>query len=219
MTTLRRHCEERSNPEYYNYMEWIASCLAMTKWNGLLRASQCRKEKDFKMKLIHIILMLGLLFIFTLNAQSPAKSDYLTSNLFNTITQLNLPDSSSYYINLQTRDTDELNLFSLQQSFLEKNKIVVDTEQFADYSISIRVEEKLYPKKKGRFPAKEELWVETIFIVQIVQLSDARVLDVNRFTIDERYQDQQQVTDKWYTPFLIVFVLGSLVYLLYYGGS
>ena len=81
------------------------------------------------------------------------------------------------------------------------------------------MEEKLFPKKKGRFPAKEELWVETVFIIQIVQLSDAQVLDVKRFAMEERYQDPQQVTDKWYTPFLIVFVLGSLVYLLYYGGS
>ena len=172
-----------------------------------------------KIVLKHILFCLGLFAIFSLNAQSTTKLDHLTSNLFEGITQLNLPDSSSYYINLQTRDTEELNLFSLQQSFLENDKKVVDTEQFADFSISIRVEEKLFPKKKGRFPAKEELWVETVFIVQIVALSSSQVLYVQRFAHEERYQDPQLVTDKWYTPFLIVFVLGSLVYLLYYGGS
>ena len=178
-----------------------------------------RKGDIFKMKLIHIILILGLSFIFTLNAQSPTKSDFLTSNLFVTIAQLNLPDSSAYYINLQARDTEELNLFSLQESFLDHKLIVVDAEQFADYSISIRIEEKLFPQKKGRFPTKEELWVETVFITQIVKLIDTQVLDIQRITHEERYGDPQQVTDKWYTPFLIVFALGSLVYLLYYGGS
>ena len=163
-----------------------------------------------------LFLWLLPLYIFSLNAQSPTKAEFLADNLVDIISHHDFPDSSTFYINLQTRESDDLNLFFLQQRFLENSFIVVESEQFADCSISIRLEERVFPRRKDTFPRAEELFKETVFVVQVVQNIDTQVLEIKRLAIEEKYETQQRVSEKWYTPIMIVFVLGSLIYLLYY---
>lgn len=130
----------------------------------------------------------------------------------------NLSSDSRLYINLQIRENSDYNIFSLQQKLLQDSYTISDSEDFTDYTFSILLSESVLPKKKGGRLSKIELVKETIIMIQLVRSIDMQVIEIKRVEFEDKYDDQQEVEGKWYTPFLILFVLSSLVYLLFYGS-
>ena len=108
-----------------------------------------------------IFLFLISIYITQLHARVPSKGVILANNIIESITEINHSDSSAFFINLQAAETDEINLFLLQQQLIQNGFIVVDTEQFADYSVTIRHEERIFPRKKGSLLKKDELFIRS----------------------------------------------------------
>lgn len=173
----------------------------------------------------HSLLLTFILFIFftsNINAQindSLNKGQFLEESLMSILTDLEITSDSAIFVNLQSYESRDIHKLFLQEILLNNTYTVVETEQFADYSVTIRVEENFVSKKTASIFVTHELIKETSFIVQVLRIKDYKVMDIKRFKFEEKHQQEKNVKDKWYSPFLVTFVIGSLIYLLYYGNN
>ena len=164
----------------------------------------------------YLVLIISFSILASL-ALCETKQEFLSDNLIEIIENHQFPQGSSFFINLQMRETEALNLFFLQQKLLENGLIVLESDLFADYSVTIRGDERFKAKKKESFFGRDELYVETEFLVQIVQMSNMQVWGVERLLHESKHHEIES-DYKWYTPFLLAFALGSFIYLLFYGS-
>ncbi|MCL2064386.1 MAG: hypothetical protein FWG98_08445 [Candidatus Cloacimonetes bacterium] len=153
------------------------------------------------------------LFLFSVNS-----GQFLSESLVKSLKELNLENNVNLFIDLQTIETDDLNKFILQEKLLIEGYSLVEIEDFANYFVTIRVEESFISRRSEKFPRSTEYFIEKTFLVQFTRKSDSQILNVWRYVFLERHQEENVVQEKWYTPFLVAFVIGSLIYLLFYGN-
>ena len=164
-----------------------------------------------------LMLLIFICFNGDLKAINHTKGDFLSMSIIESIRSLNIPLSSSFMIFLQIPEVEGLNRFMIQKTLLESDYAIVESEQFADYTIQIKAEESFVPRRTSSFLRGEELTRQTSFIVQFLRMSDSQVLGIKQYNYEEKYTTESSVKDKWYNPILVTFVIGSLVYLLYFG--
>ena len=164
-----------------------------------------------------LFLILFFCIGLSLKAENVGKGAFLGGKLVETLHELNIPLCSSIFIWLQAPESHDFNNFVLQERLLKNGFTVVETEQFADYSVIIKVEGRFINRRIASFPRRDEMVKETSFLVQFMRIEGTQVLDIKRFDFHEKRREEAQVRNKWYSPFLTTFVIGSLVYLLYFG--
>jgi len=150
-------------------------------------------------------------------ADNTSRSTFLGSKLVETLHELNIAEYSSIFVLLQTPESHDFNRIVLQEYVLRGGFTVVEAEQFADYSVLIRAEERFVTQRTSSFPRRDEVIKETSFLAQFMRIEDTQVLEIKRFERQEQHREEALVRNKWYSPFLTTFVIGSLVYLLYFG--
>ena len=166
-----------------------------------------------------------LFFIFlcaTLTAQETTTStdmrvSYLANHLIETTKRLDLPDTTSVYLSLNFTETDDFHKMGIQEILLKNDIKLVETSEFADIIIQIRMTERYSTQKARTFPVRNELYRETGFTTQVVSSADSSVIDIQSISLIEKQNTDAQRTDKWYTPYFITFVLTTLAYLIYFG--
>jgi hypothetical protein len=180
-----------------------------------------RIRKDYIFKgcgvfIRHSLFLIVLLFWGLLYADVDVigKGEFLSGKLIETLSELDIPENSSIHLNFWGHETHDLNRYILQEVLLNNNFTVVESEEFADLSILIRAEEREVRDRRLR---RNNRKLETIFLVHITRVEDTHVLAINRFSFLEPLQEELLINNKWYSPFLITFVIGSLIYLLYFG--
>lgn len=133
-----------------------------------------------------------------------------------------LPDDPNIYLNLLSPESEYLSRISLQQKLLKHSYSLVEHEQFADIIIDIQEKEAWAGDPDSKSELDDHLYLVTDFTLRIARYSDSKVLliESKRTPIQRHEQPQKAKTeDKWYTPFLIVLAIGSLIYLLFYGSN
>jgi len=140
-------------------------------------------------------------------AENIGKGTLLGNNIVEALHELKVPAQASIFILLQAPESRDLNRFLLQDSLLKSGFTVVETEQFEDYSDQIRVES---------FERSRTV-IETSFLIQFMRITDSQVLAIKSFAFQEKYQEEAQVRNRWYSPFLTALAIGSLVILLFWG--
>ena len=165
-------------------------------------------------------IVLILLFLFGVCGFLGAENSgqFLSQRLVEYLHEIDFDDKSNLYIDFQAMETSDLNKMILQEHLLKNGFSLVETEQFADYFVTIRVEESFIVKRTERFPKVNELFKEMTFLVQFTRKNDAMVLSIKRYVFEEKHQQENVIQNKWFTPYLIALVLGSLVYYIFYGN-
>ena len=164
-----------------------------------------------------IFLIVVYLVLHYCHLWSNTNGLYLSEKLVDSFIELDISNTSNFFIDLHATETKSLSRLILQEHLLKHDIKLVDVEQYADYLVTIITEENFLEKKTEKFPRVFELFIEMTFLVQITRKSDGQILDVRRYVYEEKYQEDSVIKSKWHTPFLTVFVMGSLVYLLFYG--
>ena len=168
--------------------------------------------------LVFIFILLYSFLLSTLTAETVTKVDFLSKVIQATAQELSIPSNSPLYIEINYDHFNEIDVLALQEQLLKMNFTIVHNEQFSDYIVTIKAEESLIYMKTEIFPKREMPYLETTFFIQVTQKEEGRILSVDRHRYIEATDEVQKEKEKWYTPFFIAFVLGSLVYLLFYGN-
>ena len=159
------------------------------------------------------IIIILFLLIFTPILASNAEQ-FISENIINNPI---LEPSKSIFIHLQSSISNDINILLIQQHFLENNFLVVENELFADYIVTIFVEESLINKNTRKVVIKNDIYLELKFLVRITNAENEQVLAINEYVYETKKEIDKEES-KWYTPVLTTFVIGSLVYLLFYGN-
>ena len=163
---------------------------------------------------IYILLLLFLSVNLKAEDKHYTKINRINHNLLYTLDQLDISENASFIVHFRGRETHEVNIFTLQEMLIYHGFRIVESEEFADYSIVLGVESRDTMAKVSR--RNVEVREYSVFI-HIVNLADTEVLSINRFSFQERLDSEPRINNKWYSPFLITFVISSLIYLLYFG--
>jgi len=163
-----------------------------------------------------IIFYLVIISFFNNLLFSNTPNDFVSEKIIKLFNDLQIDKSNTIFIQLQAWDIKDINIMLIQQELLTNDFVLVDNEQFADYFVTINVEESLINKNTNKFFIKNEMYREIIFLVQITRKIDGQLISISNLTYEEKIEENV-AKGKWYTPFLTTFVIGSLVYLLFYG--
>ena len=170
-----------------------------------------------KIYILHFTFYILLLFLsVNLKAEDTPlqKIDRINENLIYTLNQLEIPENVSFVLYFRGRETHEINTFTLQEMLINHGFRIVESEEFADFSIVLGIDSRDTMAKVSR--RNVEMREYSVFI-HVVNLADTEVLSINRFSFQERLVSEPRINNKWYSPFLITFVISSLIYLLYFG--
>ena len=172
--------------------------------------------KSLYMRLKSFFFLLFIIASCFLSAEN--IGEFLSSNLVSSLQELEIDSSSNLYLDIHFHETNELNRFILQEHLLNNGFSLVETEEFADFFVIIRVEESFIQRSRNRFPKTIEVIKESNILVQYTRKVDMQILTVKRHIFYQEHQEEDVVKSQWYTPYLIILVIGSLIYLLFYGN-
>ena len=166
----------------------------------------------------YFILILTILYChiaYSIEITPEKRGQFLANNLLNKLNELSIPNDDSLYLQFFISDTKDLNRLLLSRLLLEKDRTLVENENFANYSIMIKANERVIPIKTNSFPRRTNLYKETVFTTQFTEMSAYEIIKIHEFSHQQRLIEEKKTQNRWYDPFLISFVLGSLVYLIY----
>ena len=173
---------------------------------------------NYRFKQACSLFLLIFVIIAFLYSETESKLELLYLALESSLNELDYDPNSTFYLHLDFLQTDELNSLLLQNYLIKKINLV-EMEQFADYSVNISVEEALTTKPRGSLFRKKEQYIVYSFMWQIIRNADARIMQIHTLEIEEAVKTKIITKDSWYHPVIIAFILGSLVYLLFYGNG
>jgi hypothetical protein len=130
-----------------------------------------------------------------------------------------ITDNEMIYLDIQFPDNQNITKFEIQKMLLAKDYELVESKQFADYVVLIQSSELLMNNPSNSIFKQSELIKKEVYQIQLLRLVDMKVLTIKTIEVMNLYSNNDMTKDKWYTPFLITFVIGSLIYLLYYNNN
>lgn len=168
------------------------------------------------MKLKSVLIILISLFFGSLTAISNLEiADSLYRHISSQISKKDIKAISFDFQNINS----VLIYNHIASQALKDNYVVFLSPDSAEVLIQIDTDIKeSYKKKTLFFFSKQKKVKENIYFLSITDLKNNRLLYAETLSYEsDSYQKQSEV--KWYDPFLLTAVVGSLIYLVYYGNQ
>ncbi len=155
---------------------------------------------------------------FWINAFTLSQNE-VADSLYQTISkQLKQENCLSVCFQVQESNTKYL-LFILSKNALKENYTVCLNADSADVCVQIESNTfETYQKKKILFYNKTKKIFENEYMITYINIKKNRLIATESLTYMVN-PNIAQSTVKWYDPFLMMAVVGSLIYLIYYGNQ
>ena len=181
----------------------------MGKENKSIRYRFLTVNPNKRWTFICLILLISISLL-----QAETDIQYLSRNIINSLENLEITNTSPLFIDLQFSSLDNMFLFRLQQELISRDFSLVEMSNFAEYIVTIRGEESFNIRKTKGFFQRTELIRGQTFLIQYTRVIDGQVLAVDSSYFEEMQKQDEINQTKWFTPYMVAFVLGSLIYLL-----
>ena len=162
--------------------------------------------------------------VLNLDSSPYMQDNLLTSNsladtLISLFKQHNVLKTDKIFIDYKQINNLNIDRLNMQKIIIENHYSLVDDLQFADFRVLVTINESVFIENKTSFFRQNRLIKKEIYQIKLTRLSDSRVLAIKDIESVDSMSFTGKSNEKWYTPFLITFVIGSLIYLLYYSNN
>lgn len=166
---------------------------------------------------LFLLITFNKLFCDFKNINQTDIVNVVSDSLLNSLIEAKVDQNSRIVILFQGDLHNDLIKLRIFRNIIENNYQLVENLNNSDYIVSLNIYEELYQKKSRSLISNRKSNIRTNFFLKITETKSSEILLIKEFTHQTPFSNTDE--GKWFTPFLITFVIGSLVYLLYYSNN
>ncbi|HPY96761.1 MAG TPA: hypothetical protein PL063_06070 [Candidatus Cloacimonadota bacterium] len=168
-----------------------------------------------------ILSLVFALILLTLSTNLSAKQLSTTETaevLWDTIkVSLDSLETETIYFDLVKSNNSAQVAFLLTNMAFKEGYVVLDNKSSDATTVAIMLDNKtIYERHNYILFVKEDTYTYPYFLVNISQ--NERIVSSNKIYISQAISKKSKSSSRWYEPVMLSAVIGSLVYLIYYGN-
>jgi len=166
-------------------------------------------------KSLIVCLLLAVNCLFALNQSNISQTtDLLWNNISGALNQNQIKNIT---FDIRSENFADLINFKLSNLAIQNNYSVFDTASDSVVTVSVLQDYKIVSKNYNYYLFTRETSKQyPLFLIKLI--NNNKVVYSQEIIIKDTFTKKNKTSAKWYEPFMLSAVIGSLIYIIYYGN-